>query len=111
MDNIEYLEQLIDTYMKENDAPTPEGLKNYLMAIRKNLSPGSMETSSASKGKAIQKSLGTGNVTGGLNMYPEYQDKDEGFLFNQQGITNFFSLALITFSFSILFIIISLFIY
>ena len=46
------------------------------------------------------KSLGSGNITGGLNMYPEYDN-------NKAGMVNIISLAVVTFLCECLFLFIS----
>ena len=99
MNNKEYLEYLITNYQKNNTQD--ENLKEYLRP--------SKEESQTNSSKQFQKSIGPGNVTGGCNMYPTYESKNT--IFNQQGTTNFFMLALITFFFETIFILLSLYIY
>lgn len=107
MDNKQYLEYLIQSYIAKNNSA--EGLKEYLQQVSTTISPTSQEEVQNSPSKGYQKTLGTGSATGGLNMYPEHNEKST--IFNQQGITNFFMLGLITLFFETIFILLSLCIY
>lgn len=107
MDNKQYLEYLITSYIAKNNST--EGLKEYLQQVSEVINPADKEENQVSNSKGYQKTLGTGKVTGGVNMYPVHEAKNT--IFNQRGITNFFMLGFITFFFEIIFILLSLCIY
>lgn len=107
MNNKEYLEKLIENYKAQNNST--DGLIEYLKQVNSAISQTKQEESQNSPSKAYQKTIGTGKVTGGLNMYPEHQQQNS--IFNQQGIVNFFMLGFITLFFEMLFILLSLCIY
>ncbi len=107
MNNKEYLNYLIENYQMNN--ANSEGLKDYLRQVRASLNPSGKEETQTSTSKGFQKSIGSGKITGGMNMYPEHESKNT--IFNQQGATNFFMLALLTFFFETMFILLSLYIY
>lgn len=107
MDNKQYLETLIANYIAKNK--TTEGLKEYLMQVRQVALPSQKEEDGPSQTKVSQKKIGTGTVTGGLNMYPEHHEQNS--IFNQHGIVNFLMLGFITLFFEVFFILISLCIY
>lgn len=107
MDNKEYLEKLIQDYKAKNNSR--EGLIEYLKQVNNAIASPTQEEKGVSASKGYQKKIGTGSLTGGLNMYPEYEQKNT--IFNQQGITNFLMLGLITFFFEVMFILLSLCIY
>ena len=107
MDNKQYLEHLITAYVAKNNST--EGLKEYLKQVSNAINPIEKEESHTTNSKSHQKTLGTGKVTGGLNMYPVHEQKNT--IFNQRGITNFFMLCFITLFFETIFILLSLCIY
>lgn len=107
MDNKEYLELLINSYIEQNK--TTAGLPEYLKEAKNLFYTKQKEESGKTETKVAQKKIGAGSVTGGLNMYPEHHEQN--FIFNQHGITNFFMLSFITLLSEVLFILISLCIY
>lgn len=107
MDNKQYLEYLIAAYVAKNKST--DGLKEYLQQVSGVIGSESKEESQSVASKGYQKTLGTGKVAGGLNMYPQHQEKNT--IFNQHGIINFFMLGFITFFFEAIFILLSLCIY
>ena len=74
MDNKQYLEHLIANYIEKHK--TKDGLKEYLAQINQLLYPTAKEENGPSQTKVAQKKIGTGTVTGGLNMYPEHQEQN-----------------------------------
>ena len=107
MDNKQYLEYLIASYVAKNKST--DGLKEYLQQVSKMIGTETKEESQSVTSKGYQKTLGAGKVTGGLNMYPQHQEKST--IFNQHGIVNFFMLSFITLLFEGIFILLSLCIY
>ena len=90
--DINELKQLRENILKE------EMLKEQYNTEEQNGSENNQEA------KAAVKSIGAGSVTGGLSMYPVYDEKKAGKL-------NIILLAVLSFFFETLFILLSLFIY
>lgn len=62
------------------------------------------ESQEQSNTNAKVKKLGTGTVTGGLNMYPEYEE-------TKAGMVNVITLSILSFIFEVLFIYLSILIF
>jgi len=62
------------------------------------------ETENQANTSAKMKKLGSGTVTGGLNMYPEYEEK-------KAGMVNVITLSILSFIFEVLFIFLSVMIF
>lgn len=75
-----------------------EELKKAREELLKEIDKQNDERSQESQNQnSFVKTIGTGNVTGGLNMYPVYDDK-------KAGMTNVVTLAILSFVFECLFI-------
>lgn len=75
-----------------------EVMKNSLEKINNE------EIENQSNTNSKTKKMGVGNVTGGLNMYPEYEEK-------KAGMVNVITLSILSFIFEVLFIYVSILIF
>ncbi|MBE6159649.1 MAG: hypothetical protein E7157_01220 [Lactobacillales bacterium] len=83
-----------------------EDLKKFREEILKEVvqTVNTEETSNQENITSKTKKMGVGNVTGGLNMYPEHEEK-------KTGMINVITLSILSFIFEVLFIYLSIIIF